>query len=383
MRVLILSVTAGGGHNSTAEAIRAYLDAKGIDTKVLDTFDSISRPLSKTISEGYLLVTSKAKFAYGEGYRLAEKREPASGNKNAIRVSGALLSKKIKKYIDIYDPDAIIYTHVFAGILIDVISQKYGLRAKTVGILTDFAFHPYWEEVCRSDFVVTASENLLMQAVKNGFKKRQVLPLGIPINAKFAAENDKKAAKESLGLDPGKPCVLLMGGSMGYGDMVSNFTLLDNMEQDFSIIVVCGSNKKQYDEISSLNFKKDVRLFGFTNKVDELMDASELIVTKPGGLTTSEALAKRLPIIIVNPIPGQEDRNTEFLLNNGVACKVTETYPLDEAVYNVICNAKHYRSMKARIDQMRRPNSTADICEYVIALCEKSKKKVQPKGTEK
>ncbi|MBE6551172.1 MAG: galactosyldiacylglycerol synthase [Ruminococcaceae bacterium] len=371
MRVLILSVTAGGGHNSTAMAMDSYFKSKGVDSKVLDTFDSISKPLSKTISEGYLLVTSKAKFAFDEGYRMAERRRTKPGSPSPMRVSGALMSKKLKEYISIYEPDVIIYTHIFAGIILDVISQKHGLKAKTIGVLTDFVFHPYWEEATHSDYVITASEMLNYQGFKKGFKRSQLKSLGIPINPKFAVSGDKKEAKKALGLDPEKPTVLVMGGSMGYGDISQTVSMLDNIDLDYSMIVVCGNNKKQYDAVSAMKTKKQCKAFGFTDKVSELMDASECIITKPGGLTTSEALAKRLPMIIVNPIPGQEERNSEFLLNNGAAFRVTEDYSLDEAVYNLMCSPKRYDLMLSAIDMLRHPDSTADICEFAIEIASK------------
>ncbi|MBR7185116.1 MAG: galactosyldiacylglycerol synthase [Clostridia bacterium] len=370
MRVLILSVTAGGGHNSTAQAIKTVLDNHAVECRILDTFEYISKPLAKTVSEGYLFITSKAKLAFEEGYRLAERRKRTADEKSNTRRNAKLLSRKLRRYLVIYDPDVIIYTHIFAGVILDVIKAEHGLRAKTVGILTDFVFHPYWEEAVHLDYVVTACDQLGYQAKKKGFSPEQILPMGIPVQEKFTAHTDAGEVRAELGLDREKTTLLLMGGSMGYGNIAATVESLYALDADFQLIVVCGSNEKAKEEVDALPHKKPTVTFGWSREVDRLMDAADLIITKPGGLTTSESLAKRLPMIIVNPIPGQEDRNTEFLLNQGAALAVTDTFPLDEAVWSLLSSPERVALMRAAIDRIRRPNASADIARFVMQLGE-------------
>ncbi len=371
MRVLILSITAGGGHNSTAQAIKSRLDAQGIECRVLDTFEYISKPLAKTVSEGYLFITAKAKTAFEEGYRLAEKRRQRTPEEASMsRANAKILGRKLRRYITIYDPDVIVYTHIFAGIMLDVIKVEHGLRAKVVGILTDFVFHPYFEEAVHLDYVVTASEQLLYQARRKGYRDEQILPMGIPVNPKFAVLGDKAATRASLGLDPDKTTLLLMGGSMGYGNLAETVNTLYGIDADFQLIAVCGSNEKAKAELDALEKVKPTLVFGWSREVDRLMDAADIIITKPGGLTTSESLAKRLPMIIVNPIPGQEERNTEFLLNQGAALAVTETFPLDEAVWTLLASPARVAEMHTAIDRIRHPNAAEDIVHFVTMLGE-------------
>lgn len=244
MRVLVLSITAGGGHNSTANAIQSCFTNQGVECRVLDTFEYSNKLLSRAVSEGYLFITSKAKIAFEEGYRLAEKRKRTADDRSQTRLNGRLLSRKLRKYIAIYDPDVIIYTHIFAGIILDVIKVEHGLRAKTVGILTDFVFHPYWEEAVHLDYVVTACDHLLCQAQKKGFSAEQILPMGIPIHPKFAKKEDAAAVRRSLGLDPDRTTLLLMGGSMGYGNITETVEQLYAVDREFQLIAVCGSNEK-------------------------------------------------------------------------------------------------------------------------------------------
>ncbi len=368
MKVLVLSVTAGQGHNSTARALCAYLESIGCQAEMLDTLEYVNGALGETVSRGYLLVATNAKLAYKGAYRLAEKRKKSKSEISPTRATGNLMSKKLIKYINSYDPDVIICTHVFAGIILDVLKEKDQLRAKTVGIVTDFMFHPYWEEGVNLDYVVTPNEQMLVQARKKGFADSQVLPFGIPIHPKFGQRISKEQARAELGLDINKPTVLLMSGSMGYGNIEETVNALDSVPFDFQLITVCGYNTEAKARIDEMKTSKRILNLGYVDYVEKLMDASDCIISKPGGLTTSEALVKGLPMIIVDPVPGQEDRNTEFLTNNGVAMAVTSTSPLDDVVYQMLANPKRVEVMRQAIALLAKPSSTKDICEFVKGL---------------
>lgn len=369
MKALVLSITAGQGHNATGKAVCAYLESIGCEAEMLDTFNYVSRLLGETVSKGYLITASKAKLAYKGAYRLAEKRHKSRSDASPTRATGGVMAKKLLKFINNYDPDVIICTHIFAGIILDVLKEKRETNAKCIGILTDFAFHPYWEEGLNLDYVVTPNELILAQALKKGFHERQVLPLGIPIHPKFSTGISKPEARAKLGLDINTRTVLLMSGSMGYGHIEATVNALDSVPHDFQIITVCGNNAAAKARIDAMKTKKRLINFGFVNNVDLLMDASDCIITKPGGLTSSEALAKGLPMIIVNPIPGQEDRNTEFLVNNGAAMAVSSTSPIDEVMYQLFANPRKLEIMKEAIALIAKPNSTRDICEFAKRIC--------------
>ena len=373
MKVLIMSVTAGEGHNSTARAMKSYFDAHGTECSILDTYRYVSPAVAKLISEGYLLVSDKLKVAFGAGYRMAEKRRGGTGEKSAARLVNTLFSDDIYDYIDGYAPDAVIFTHPFAGMIMDIMCQRHTVRAKLIGVLTDFVFHPYWEECLMCDYVITPSPMLNYQAKQKGFDEKSVLALGIPINEKFSRSQPKREMRVKHGLDPAMKTILIMGGSMGYGHMAKTVRDVDRLDigEDFQIICVCGNNEDMRNKINAYapSAVRRILNLGFVGYVDELMDASDLIVSKPGGLTTSEALAKRLPMIIVNPIPGQESRNTAFLLNNGAAVAASSTCPVPELVYSLFKNPERIDAMLRNIDILRRPNSAADVCEFTMKLC--------------
>lgn len=367
LKALILTITAGEGHNTTAKALAAALGEVGVESRVLDTYYYLNKVLGDTVSKGYL-ISVDTKALYRHTYRLLENRRKNSFKLSATRITNYPFVRKLKKFTDSYDPDVIICTHIFAGILIDEMKQFGDTRAKTVGILTDFTFHPYWEEALRFDYIVTPSELLNLRAKKKGFEEHQIMPIGIPVNEKFAVELTKAEAAEQIGIDPSLRTVLLMSGSMGYGHIERTVRDLDESDIELQAVVVCGNNKEAFEKINRMELRKPFLTLGYVDNVDVLMSAADCIITKPGGLTTSEALAKRLPMIIMNPIPGHEDRNTEFLLNNGAAMHVTETFPLDEILHHIFDSPTRLRLMRESIDAIRKPNSTRDFCAFIKKL---------------
>lgn len=365
-----MSITAGEGHNQTANAMKAYFQEKNVRCEVLDTYGYISKEFADFINKGYLFTSSKTKPLYKGTYRLLEKRKSDSFHFSSTRLLNHVFIKETREYICGFDPDAIIFTHPFVGIILDILKQKNELNIPTTGILTDFKFHPYWEEALRNNYVIVPNEMLIYQSIEKGFKPSQIIPTGIPINPKFAVSVSKETARKKLGLDPAKHTLLVMAGSMGYGKMADNILKLDSLDSsvDFQIISVCGNNAAMKEKIDSLKTERTVLNFGFATNVDLLMDAADCIVSKPGGLTTSEALAKKLPMLIVDPIPGQEQRNTEFLLNHGAAMAASQTTPLTELVYQVFTSPTRLQIMRNAISEIAKPNSTRDACEFVMSL---------------
>ncbi len=366
MKILILSITAGEGHNSTAKALQDCFAQQGVTCDILDTFEYISKILGKTVDSGYLAATKRLKKPYASVYRRLENRKKIQDDKSTVRMSNALIAKKMYKYLCEYSPDAIIATHCFAAVLLDVVNSKYGVYCPTYGIVTDFAAHPFWEEATSFSYIVTANELLDVQMKKKGFRQKQLLPLGIPIRSKFANKLPKAEARLKHGLDPDKFTVLLMSGSMGFGNIENTVSQLDNVDSDFQLVIVCGRNEKAKERIDNMTLKKKTLCLGFVDYIDELMDAADCFISKPGGLTTSEALAKELPIIIVNPIPGIEDRNADFLTNNGVAMRVSTTCPLDEVIYQCFRFPEKLENMRSNIDLIKRPDSARELCKHVI-----------------
>lgn len=369
MKVLILSNTAGQGHRSTAGAIEEMLSSRGVECRILDTYAYVDPVRYKFIDRGYLMATSRIPVAYGLMYRAAEKLRKNDSMYTPVNIDSSVLALKLKKYFDSeFNPDIIVCTHVFSAQVINVMKAKKWIDIPVIGIVTDYTIHPFWEDVTHIDYIVTASELLTFQAVKRGISEEKILPFGIPINPKFSEHVEKGEARRQLGIDPKKKTLLLMSGSMGYGNITRVLSTVDNMDGDFQVLAVCGNNKNAKSKIDGTKTRKKVYCYGFVNNVDLMMDAADCIVTKPGGLTTSEALAKNLPIVMVNPIPGQEERNVEFMLNNGLAINATKTFPVDEAVYQLFMYPEKLDNMIANIRLVSKPNATKDLSDFIMRL---------------
>ncbi|MBE7054165.1 MAG: glycosyltransferase [Ruminococcaceae bacterium] len=364
MKAIILTISAGGGHHTATKAIDEHLKTFGIETITIDAYKYFNTLLSNTVEKGYLISTKYIPKIYGRFYRMAEKRTEKETSVRMGAMGSSLVFKKFAKFIQEQNADVIITTHLFGGELLTAMREKGMINSLLIGVVTDFTVHPFWEET-NLDYYVTASELLDYQMYKKGITKDRILPFGIPIHPKFARKTDKSEARERLGLLE-KTTVMVMAGSMGYGSVYKHIMHLDSSPLDFQIICVCGSNKKLKKQLDAYSANKNMIVYGFTTNVDLLMDASDYIITKPGGLSVSEALAKGLPLILIDPIPGQEDRNKEFLLNVGVAITATKTHPADEAIYQLEKSDIRKASLDDIIKNIAKPDAGKKLGEFIV-----------------
>jgi len=366
MKALILSISTGQGHHATGQAIQNSFRRKGVDCDILDAYEYIEPILSHLVSRGYLLSASYAKKISSKLYDIVVNKNKPLKKYSVPKLTNVVWAKDLKSYIDESNPDVIICTHVLSAILVNIMKEKHWIDAITVGIVTDFTVHPLWEEASLLDYYVTPSDLLEFQLEKKGLDADKMLPIGIPIKPQFSERTDRSEARRLLGLALHTHTILLMSGSMGYGKIDESIRRLDRLKLDLQVIVVCGNNKKMSKKAKELRTQKRFDIYGYVDNVDLMMDASDCIITKPGGITTSEAMAKGLPMIMVNPIPGHEMRNAEFMLNNGLALYATKSFPLDEAVFSLFQHPERISYLRSTIEIYARQNSAQTLCEHLI-----------------
>jgi len=245
--------------------------------------------------------------------------------------------------------------------------KTFSLDLPLVGILTDYAPHSYWIYDNIEAYIVP-SHKVGQKLIRDGVMERRVKPLGVPIDPRFNVLLDKKSINKELGLDPLLPKILVMGGGQGLGAITKFLLALDKVKQDFQVLVVAGANKKLYNWIEKRKFKRKIIPFGYIDFVERLMEVATLIVTKPGGVTTAEALSKRLPMIIVDPLPGQEMMNTRFLLEEGIALKADSEKELAKLVKELLSNPAKLEHMSQRIQAHAKPDSAVKIAELILGL---------------
>ena len=363
MNVLLLSVKAGYGHHSTAKAIIDEFEKNGHKCEMLDIFDYINHHLGNSIQEGYLLSTKLIPRAYGLVYDEMNKKDEPYSKRSMTSLLSNIITKKLRGFVEDFVPDVIIATHSYAGVVATLI-KKNVIDCPTVGIVTDFTVHPFWEST-NLDFYVIPDKQLTYQMNKKGIPSEKILPIGIPIRSNFSTKMDKQLARRMLGIKD-KTTILIMMGSMGHGNIKETLEEMDGFDADFQMLVVCGSNQKMQLAIEEQEWKKDLICYGFVDNVDVMMDASDVIITKPGGLTTSETFAKGLPMIVMNPLPGQEDKNLVFLVNNGAAIAVNEEFTIAEALYQLLTEPWRAEHMKQSVAHIGKPNATRDLYNFIM-----------------
>jgi processive 1,2-diacylglycerol beta-glucosyltransferase len=215
---------------------------------------------------------------------------------------------------------------------------------------------------------VVPSEQAREKFLRNGISESRVKVFGIPVDPRFRNRHNREELCARLGFDAESPVVLIMGGSQGLGPVLDIVNALETIDTDFQIAAVCGVNNRLQKALKkrSRRYKKRLYVFGHVPIVDELMEISSMVITKPGGLTTAEALAKELPMIIVRPIPGQEQKNTEFLLKEGVALRAEDFEDVRSLVKELLINNNKLHGMRLRAMSLKRPESAIDVAQLVL-----------------
>lgn len=360
MNILFLSVSAGGGHMKAAESLKSYIEEiySGSKTILLDSLKYINPVMNKLVIGGYLSTVQITPKLYGMLYDLAEIGENIS---EASQILNRIISFKIKRLVRQFVPDLIVCTHPFTSQMVTKLKIQSKINPKIITILTDFMPHSFWlhEGV---DAYIVSHPGMKYEMISRGIEEKIIHPLGIPISKRFLEPLNKTEARDNLGL-ANKTTILLMGGSLGFGDIKEVFTGLAESRRDLQLIIVAGQNKDLYKQIRRYSNRVDkvIKVFGYTDKIPELMSASDLLVSKPGGMTISEALVKKLPMILISPIPGQEEKNARYLLNSGVAARIYPKQNIEEVLYQVLDVPSRYNQMKEMCSHLAHPNACPDI----------------------
>ena len=313
MKVLILSANTGGGHNATARALAEQFEEMKVESEMVDALALISERVSDFISRGHAYVYRRLPKLFGAGYRFEEKHTPRFIYDQCARGARALWTTLCNGFYD-----AVICVHVFSGMMMTEVRARYGSRTPTYFVATDYTCSPGVSELKMDGFFIP-HRMLLGEFIRNGVSANRLHALGIPVGSAFHRVEDQRKARRALRLSEEGRVVLLSCGSMGCGRLEKAALLLSrNLPNDTTLVVLCGKNQKTYHALLPYAGGR-LRVLPYTNQVALYMSASDVYITKPGGLTTTEAIAKGLPMIVVNVVPGLESRNYDFLIESNVA----------------------------------------------------------------
>lgn len=371
-KVLIFYGSYGGGHLSAARSIKEYIDTnyKDTETCMVDCIEYINKALNKVTTKAYSEMAKNAHWVWKKVYYGAENGPFSRLNDKTQK----LLSIKLNKILQTYKPDLIISTHPFSSHMCAILKKKKKINTKIATIITDYAPHSQWlMHSVYIDYFFVAHDGMKEDLLKRGIKEKQIKVTGIPLSNRFLAHYNKEKILSEFNLSPDKRTVLFFaGGEQGFGkDKI--FNMLKSIIETFpnlQVIAISGKNEKmkqQFDNlVSKTNSDETVKVLKYTNKIPELMSVSDLVITKPGGLTTTESLASGLPIIVINPIPGQEEENAEFLEEKGVGIWIKKNDNIEDELYKVLNSEEKLQSMKINARLLAKKNSTRDICEILL-----------------
>ena len=367
MRILIATVTAGGGHNAAAaaleEAWRAFRPDDAVERVDLLKFFS---PLHKKIyAEGYVKFVEHAPEIWGMFFSKTDSLKFVRRFSKWSRALPSASRTKFKNHLQQFRPDAVLCTHFLPHELLGMLRKKEKSRQPFIAtVVTDFEAHALWMDPCVDLYCVAADETRA-RLVARGLTPENIAVTGIPISAKFSSMPDAKAVRKTYGLRDDLPLMLVLGGGFGMGPVAEILTELDKAAGQFQTLVVAGKNEKLRRELAAQDHKHPTHVLGFSSNMHELMAIADLIITKPGGLTTSEALAMGKPLLILNPIPGQEAANSDFLLERGAAAKINRVEDLPFRIGQFI-GSKKLSEMAKAAKRLGHPEAARAICEEVL-----------------
>ncbi len=368
-KILLMYITLNSGHHRASIAIENALKrtSPSVETLNINAFAYTNPILEKVINKTYMGVIQNKPEVWEYLYDNPKVLKSLQGMRDAIH---RFNSKKLKGLLKDFRPDAVLCTQAFPCGMIADYKKDLGLDLPLlVGVLTDHAPHSYW--IFRDvDFYITPSEVSKKCFVRNGVSESKIKVFGIPIDPKFNKNHDRKEIYRKMGFDSEAPAVLIMGGSQGLGPVENIVDVLEGIDLSFQLVVICGTNKKLERILRKRipRYNKKLLVFGHVENVDELMEISSIVITKPGGLTIAEALSKDLPMIIVHPIPGQEAKNTEFLLRQGVVLRADDREDIATLVQELLLNATKLEEMRRRAGELKKPNAAMDIAELVLNI---------------
>ncbi len=420
MNILILSASTGGGHNRAAKALQTYINSVEPRTRVdiVDVLAECSSLLNNTVVKGYQALVAVSPGIFGAIYKSADKKSPLS---DTIQVVYQQCAKKLQPLIESYLPDVIICCHPFAGGIMGDMKTKRGYEVPIISIVTDFLPHrAYVHEGIDAYITASATANMLLTR-HYGVDPAHIYDYGHPVFERFYEGNGRSREEvlDELGLSRDKRTVLLMAGSFGVTDILEIYENLLKIELDYQIIVITGKNKKLYeafeklinceqeiitpeepDYIKSLsedsvirvfyNISEDLpdrdtavfhhtgsgvkptRLFYFIANVDDYMHAADLIITKPGGLTTSESIACALPMVVFKAIPGQEEQNAALLEANDIGVILQKSSDAAETVGALLTDSNRLEEMRENCRRHVRRNSSQNIYALAKRLAQES-----------
>lgn len=367
-RIILMYISEVSGHHSATLAMEKALKILQPNAEIMNiNAFNYTNPISeKIVNRLYLAVIKRTPQIWDYLYDNPSVVEKLENIKETIHKFN---SPKLKNLFDKFRPDAVVCTQAFPCGMVADFKKTYKSDIPLVAVLTDYIPHAYWiyDTV---DYYITPSEEVSERLIKKGVPEDKIMSLGIPFDPKFNENISKSVVMHKLNLNQGLPTLLIMGGGQGLGPIKTIVKSLEKVEKKFQEIIVTGTNKQLYKSLKRKikKYKKKILVFGYVDNISELMGISSIIITKPGGVTISEALAKKIPMIIVKPIPGQEENNTTYLTEKEAAVKVDKTKDINLVIEDLLTDPHKLNNLSECAGRISKSNASIDIARFLLNL---------------
>jgi processive 1,2-diacylglycerol beta-glucosyltransferase len=371
-KVLILSASAGAGHTRAAQALeRAFMEMGAAEeVKHVDALEYTTKIFKAIASKAYIDLVNKAPHMLGWFYDVMDKPWK---NERLMQAIDMLNTQPLVRLINKYQPDLAVCTHFTPADMISWLKEKKTLTCHLAIVVTDFDIHANWlSRYCDRYFVALDETGVHLE--KLGIPADRITVSGIPVDPVFARRKDKAAMRLKFGLRQDKTTILVSAGGFGVGPVENLITALLDLQHEAQIVAVCGKSEELKRKLENLaervpaGHRVTVRVVGYTTDMDEYMAAADMLVGKTGGLTTSEALARDLIMVVVNPIPGQEERNSDHLLEEGAALRCNNLPAIAFKIDRLLDDPARMAAMKKNIQRLARPRAAYDIVSTLLQL---------------
>jgi processive 1,2-diacylglycerol beta-glucosyltransferase len=344
----------------------------GVQTQIVDSYKYAALVVSRVVSDGYLQMVKTIPQMYRYIYDRAEKATEVGPFRNWAH---QFTAGNLRPLIERERPDVVVCTHAFPSGAMAEYKRMYADAPPVVGIVTDFAVHAFWIHDNVEGYCV-ATDEMRDVMVARGVRPERIVVSGIPVDPQFAPGLDTpQAIRERLGLPAQRPLALVMGGGLGIGPLERMLRAMEDVDAPMAAVVVAGRNKRVEGRVlaTAESVSYPVRVVRFVDNVFDYMHAADVFVTKPGGLSTAEALAAQVPMVLFKPLPGQEERNVRVLCEWGAAVRARTIEDLPVAIKSLMTDSTVHQRMVAATRKYGRPNAARDAASLIFRLAATAK----------
>ncbi len=368
-RILFLSASVGGGHTAAAAAVESALrDVDGeIETQTVDSYKYAASVFSKVVANGYIGMVKNVPQIYRFIYDRAERSRDIPAFRRWV---SQYTAANLRALVSERKPDLVVCTHAFPCGVMSEYKRQFDPSLPVVGIVTDFVVHPFWI-YNNIDAYAVATPEMRQALLARGVKRDRIVVSGIPVDPRFGRPRLPPAElRAALGLPQDRHIVLMMGGGLGIGPLDRMIRALGKVDVPLAGAIVVGRNGRLEKRVLAVAEQTDypLRVFGFVDNVYDYMHASDVLLTKPGGLTSSEALSAELPMVLVKPLPGQEERNTRYLVSRHAAVRAKGERQLAQLVREILTSSERRSQLHDSIEALRRPDAARTVAERIVEL---------------